>query len=185
MYYYESVKDDTMVIDKLNELAENKPTRGFPYYFGRIRNEGLVWNHKRVKRIYNLLKLNKRRKHKRRLPPRPLVGLVVPENINQTWSMDFMHDSLMSSRKIRVFNLIDDFNREALAIDVNYSYSGQTVIQSLKRVFKERGKPKEIRCDNGPGFTIVTSTLKSASFQKGPSTETKKPRLRGLHINRS
>lgn len=152
MFYYQTVKDDTKVIDKLNALVEHKPTRGFPYYFRRIRNEGLAWNHKRVKRVYNKLELNLRRKHKRRLPARLVQVLGLPENINQTWSMDFMHDCLMSGRKVRIFNLIDDFNREALAIDVNYSHSGHSVMQALERIFQERGKPKEIRCDNGPEF---------------------------------
>jgi len=67
-YYYQSKKDDSEVVDKLNELVENKPNRGFPYFFHRIRNEGYVWNHKKVKRVYKLMNLNKRRKHKRRLP---------------------------------------------------------------------------------------------------------------------
>lgn len=152
MYYYHSVKDDRAVIEKLNELATMKPTRGFPYYFGRIRNEGLVWNRKRVKRVYNLLQLNKRRRHKRRLPERVVEPLMVPKQINQTWSMDFMHDILTSGQKVRVFNVIDDYNREALAIDVNFSHSGNSVIQALERVFAERGKPQGIRCDNGPEF---------------------------------
>lgn len=152
MYYYCSVKDDRAVIDKLNELVILKPTRGFPYYFGRIRNEGLVWNRKRVKRVYNLLQLNKRRRHKRRLPERVVEPLRVPEQINQTWSMDFMHDRLTNGQKVRVFNVIDDFNRQALAIDVNFSHSGSSVIQALERVFVTRGKPRGIRCDNGPEF---------------------------------
>ena len=66
--YYKSRKDDSEVITKLQELAEKHPTRGFGVYYGRIRNEGLIWNHKRVKRVYDLLKPNIRRKHKRRLP---------------------------------------------------------------------------------------------------------------------
>lgn len=152
MYYYQTVKDDSAIIDKLNELAEDKPRRGFPYFFGRIRNEGHIWNRKRVKRVYNLMQLNQRRKHKRRLPKRLVGALVLPANNNQTWSMDFMHDTLMSGRKIRVLNIIDDYNREALAIDVDYSHSGFSVIKTLQRIFNDKGKPKEIRCDNGPEF---------------------------------
>lgn len=152
MYYYLSVKDDTVVIDKLKELAENKPSRGFPYYYRRIRNEGLVWNHKRVKRVYNVLRLNLRRKHKRRLPLRYREVLGLPESINQTWSMDFMHDALTNGRKVRVLNIIDDYNREALAVEADYSHSGHSVARVLEQIIAYKGKPGEIRCDNGPEF---------------------------------
>jgi putative transposase len=152
MYYYQSVKDDTEVINKLTVLAELKPTRGFPYYYRRIRNEGIVWNHKRVKRVYDKLKLNLRRKRKRRLPQRLKGTLCQPMNINLTWSMDFMHDTLTNGRKIRVLNIIDDYNREALAIQADYSHSGYSVVKTIAQVSEWRGKPTEIRCDNGPEF---------------------------------
>jgi putative transposase len=84
MFYYTSIKDDSLVINKLPELVELKPTRGFPYYYRRIRNEGIVWNPKRVKRVYKLLNLNKRRRHKLRLPQRYLEALCQPVSPNQT-----------------------------------------------------------------------------------------------------
>lgn len=152
VYYYHSVKDDTAVIEKLNDLVLKKPARGFPYYFKRMRNEGVAWNHKRVKRVYNILKLNLRRKHKRRLPQRYKDALVQPADINQTWSMDFMHDTLIDGRKIRILNIIDDYNREALGIEVEYSHSGISVSRVLDQLLSERAKPMEIRCDNGPEF---------------------------------
>jgi len=152
MFYYRSIRNDGPVIDKLNLLVDIKPNRGFPYYFGRIRNEGLCWNKKKVKRVYNLLKLNLRRKQKRRLPMRIKNTLQVPETMNQTWSMDFMHDTLLSGRKVRILNIIDDFNREALNVEVDYSHSGLSVSQALERLVATKGSPKEIRCDNGPEF---------------------------------
>lgn len=128
------------------------PTRGFGEYRKLIRKEGIGWNHKRIKRVYDLLKLNIRRKHKRRLPDRIKNPLVVPEEVNHTWSMDFMHDSLTNGRKIKVLNLMDDFNREALAIEIDSSLSGARVKRVLERVMEWRGKPKFIRTDNGPEF---------------------------------
>lgn len=151
-YYYHSVKDDSAVIDKLNELAENKPARGFLYYYRRMRNEGLPWNHKRVKRVYNILNLNKRRKHKRRIPKRFREALLQPEGIYYTWSIDFMHDTLIGGRKVRILNILDDYNREALAIKSDHSQSGNTVVTTIKEIISWRGKPNEIRCDNGPEF---------------------------------
>ena len=152
VYYYNSVKDDSQVIDKLNELVENKPLRGFPYFFGRIRNEGLLWNKKKIKRVYNLLNLNIRRKHKRRLPKRLGEALLAPAKANQTWSMDFMHDTLINGRKVRILNVIDDYNRQALSIDVDYSHSGISVSRALEKLITLNGKPEQIRCDNGPEF---------------------------------
>lgn len=152
MWYYESRRDDSEVIDKLNKLAEKLPTRGFDEYYGRIRNEGLQWNRKRVLRVYRLMQLNLRRKRKRRLPARTKEPLIQPEGINHTWSMDFMSDSLVYGRRFRVLNIIDDYNREALAIEPDFSMPGERVIQVLKEVISERGKPSEIRVDNGPEF---------------------------------
>lgn len=152
LYYYVSVKDDSPVISKLRELVDQKPTRGFWYYYGRIRNDGLIWNHKRVKRVYNLMKLNLRRKHKRRLPQRTKEALCLPVNMNQTWSMDFMHDTLINGRKVRILNIIDDFNRQALAVEAAYSHSGHSLVNALDALIAFRGKPSEIRCDNGPEF---------------------------------
>lgn len=157
MWYYQSCKDDTMVENKLQELSEKLPTKGFWEYYGRIRNEGLKWNHKRIKRVYNKLGLNLRRKKKRRLPARVKQPLLVPIRMNQTWSMDFMQDSLESGRKFRCLNVIDDFNRECLAIEVDTSLSGQHVVRVLESIIELRGKPNEIRVDNGPEF--ISSAL--------------------------
>jgi putative transposase len=153
MFYYQSIKDDSEVEDKLLELAERKPTRGFGHYYGLIRNEGKPWNHKRVKRVYNKLRLNLRRKRKRRVPARVKQALTAALQINQTWSMDFMHDALENGRKVKVFNLIDECNREILAIEAASSITGEKVKRILMDVIDWRGKPKEIRVDNGPEFT--------------------------------
>lgn len=152
MWYYQSRRDDSMVENKLNALSEKFPTKGFWEYYGRIRNEGLLWNHKRVKRVYDKLGLNLRRKKKRRLPTREKQPLEVPKEMNQTWSMDFMQDTLESGRKFRCLNLIDDFNRESLAIEIDTSLSGTRVVRVLEEVIVWRGKPQEIRTDNGPEF---------------------------------
>ena len=125
------------------------------YY--RIRKEGVQWNHKRIHRVYKLLNLNMKRKGKRRLPARILQPLEVPAQINTSWSMDFMSDALLSGRKFRVLNLLDDFNREALAIEIDTSMRAERVIRVLEQILSWRGKPQRIRVDNGPEF--VSSKL--------------------------
>lgn len=151
-WYYQSKRDDTEVVDALDQLANDFPTRGFDTYYGRLRAQGKKWNRKRVLRLYRKLNLNIRRKRKRRLPARIKQPLVQPVMINRTWSMDFMHDSLEYGRKIRVLNIIDDFSREALAVEADYSHSGQSVVAVLEELIWSRGKPLAIRTDNGPEF---------------------------------
>lgn len=152
MYYYSMVGNDEAVLAKLNELADRYPTRGFDTYFGKIRLEGLLWNRKRVLRVYRGMNLKMRRKRKRRLPARIKETLAVPAVLNQTWSIDFMSDTLENGRKFRVLNVMDDCNREALVNQAYYSIPAQRLVESLKQLFLDRPKPKRIRTDNGPEF---------------------------------
>jgi len=121
MFYYRTIKNDGSVIDRLNQLAERYPTRGFDTYYGKIRLEGIKWNRKRVLRVYRMLNLKMRRKRKQRLPSRIKQTLGVPARINQTWSIDFMSDSLTNGRRFGILNVIDDCNREALISEAYYS----------------------------------------------------------------
>ena len=110
------------------------------------------WNPKRVYRIYRELELNLRIKPRQRLVREKPLALAVPAQINEVWSMDFMHDQLADGRSIRLFNVIDDFNREGLCIDVDFSLPSERVVRSLNQVIKWRGAPKAIRCNNGPEY---------------------------------
>jgi len=141
-----------MVIEKLQELSEKKPMEGQDKFYSRIRNEGFLWNHKRVSRVYRLMGLNKRKRTRKRIPARVKMPLVSPTLPNETWSMDFMQDRLMNGRKFRVLNIIDDFNREALRIEPYFSITSDRVIKILERLTLEKGSPGAIRVDNGPEF---------------------------------
>jgi putative transposase len=134
-------------------MAEAHPTYGFRKLFAYLRRSGNAWNHKKVYRIYRQLKMNKRRKGKRRLPDRVKQPLQQQVQINQSWSMDFMSDTLVNGRKFRTLNIIDDCNREALAIEIDTSLSARRVIRTLEQVIDWRGKPQMIRVDNGPEYT--------------------------------
>src|SRR5436189_226751 len=83
------------------------------------RNKGEKINHKRLYRVYTHMKLNIRRRAKRRLPERVKLALSLPDGPNQMWSLDFMSDALTDGRKFRVLNIIDDYNRESLAVEVD------------------------------------------------------------------
>ena len=130
-----------------------------------LRNlKGFSWNHKRVYRIYRLLELNLRIRPKRRLRRAVPAALSVPLSQNEVWSMDFMHDTLQSGRSYRVFNVIDDFNREGLGAEVDLSLPAERVTCALDRIIEWRGKPKALRCDNGPEY--ISHKLKSWAASK-------------------
>lgn len=156
MWYYQTKKDDSLVIAKLTELADKYPTRGFDEYYNKIRREGLQWNRKRVLRVYRNMKLKLRRKHKKRITGRVKTPLEVPAALNECWSVDFMSDVLTDGRKVRVFNVIDDSNREALTIDAGLNYPARQVVETLEQLEEEIGLPQSIRCDNGPEFISKT-----------------------------
>ncbi len=152
-YYYQSKKDDSAIIDVLQDLALKHPSYGFRKLFAYIRRAGNEWNHKKVYRVYKLLKLNHKRKGKRRLPTRVKQPLATQTKVNSVWSMDFMSDSVVSGRRFRTFNVMDDCSREALAIEIDTSLSSKRVIRTLERIIENRGMPTILRCDNGPEFT--------------------------------
>lgn len=158
VYYYKSVKDDSATIAKLTELAQKYPSRGCDKFYAQIRQEGLRWNYKRVRRVYCALKLNIKIKRKKRLPARVEQPISIPCTINKSWSMDFMSDSLYNGRKIRVLNILDDYNREVLAIEASTSIPSVGVIRTLEDIIDWRGRPEQIRVDNGPEFTSAIFT---------------------------
>ena len=115
-------------------MAERYPLYGFPKLFQVLRRQGPPWNHKRINRIYCLLKLNFRRKDEQRLPLRNPSPLVTPEALDQSWSVDFMHNALVCGLRFHTFNVVDDFNREALSIESDLNLPAQRVVRVLDRI---------------------------------------------------
>ncbi len=150
--YTSKPKDDAAVHDKLDLLTQKHPNIGFWSCYYRLRNRGERINHKRLRRIYRAMNLHIRRRPKRRLPDRIKLPLMVPTGANQCWSLDFMSDALTDGRKFRVLNIIDDFNRESLQIEVDTSLPARRVQRVLDNVVAQRGLPGNIRSDNGPEF---------------------------------
>ena len=152
-YRYKAKMDveNETIANWLLRLTDNHRNWGFGLCYLYLRNvKGFKWNHKRVYRIYKALELNFRIKPRKRLNREKPEPLAVPDSINQVWSMDFMHDQLSDGRSFRVLNIIDDYNREALGIEIDFSLPSERVIRALKQIIEWRGRPLAIRCDNGP-----------------------------------
>lgn len=152
-YQVKAREENMRIADWLVRLTTAYRDWGFGLCFLHLRNvRGFGWNHKRVYRIYRELALNLRIKPKKRIVRERPEPLAVPAAINHVWSMDFMHDQLSDGRSFRLFNVLDDFNREGLGIEVDLSLPSARVIRALEQIIAWRGKPVAIRCDNGPEY---------------------------------
>ena len=154
-YRYQPIlsSDNDVIADWLIKLTDRDSDWGFGLCFDYLRNvKGFSWNHKRVYRIYCELALNLRIKPRRRLKRHAPEPLKEPLRSNQVWSMDFMHDQLSDGRNYRLFNVIDDYRREGIAIEAGFSLPSIRVIRVLDQLLEWRTKPSVIRCDNGPEF---------------------------------
>lgn len=145
--------ENAEIADWLLRLTTEHRRWGFGLCFLYLRNiQKKGWNHKRVYRIYRELELNLRIKPKRRIKRDKPDALSVPLDINQVWSMDFMSDALTNGRALRTFNVINDYNRECLGIEVDLSLPSVRIIRALKQMIEWRGKPSAIRCDIWAGI---------------------------------
>ncbi|MFP5212287.1 MAG: IS3 family transposase, partial [Acidobacteriota bacterium] len=145
-------REESTARERLRSLAVERPRYGSPRLTVLLRREFGSVNHKRVERLYREegLQLPRRRKRARSERKSPLGA---PEGPNQRWSMDFKSDSLSDGRRFRTLNIVDDFTRECVAIEVDTSLSGARVVRVLDSIGKERGFPQVIVSDNGPEFT--------------------------------
>ena len=167
--YYAPPQDafdrDATVIEALTAVAAAHPCWGFWKCFGRLRLLGHAWNAKRVYRVYRALRLNRPRRTKRRVPARVAQPLVAPATLNHTWAVDFMSDTLYDGRRFRTLNVIDEGNREALAVEVATSLPGARVVSVLEQLVAIHGAPRAVRCDNGP--ELVSQALHDWAERRG------------------
>ena len=143
---------DAELIAALAKLVEERPSRGFWKCSDQLRKQRRDWNPKRIYRVYKAMKLNLRRAARRRLPKRERVALYVPKLPDTVWSIDFMSDALACGRRFRTFNVVDDFNREALHIEVDTSINSNRLVRVFEQLKRDHGLPQVLRSDNGPEF---------------------------------
>jgi putative transposase len=164
--------EDTRLRTRLRELAQMRRRFGYRRLQVLLVREGWQVNHKRIYRLYVEEKLSLRRKRgrKRSTVRQPLPEPVAP---NQVWSVDFVTDSLSSGRRFRTLNMVDDYTRECVAIEVDTSISGVRVVRVLEQVKQRRGLPRQIRSDNGPEF--VSRAVDQWAYEQGLQWHTIQP----------
>jgi putative transposase len=146
------IQRDAPIREALKALLEHRPNRGFWKCRKQLKRQGHDWNHKRIYRIYTAMGLNLRRKAKKRLPKREHASLYVPPRPNVVWSADFVSDSLICGKRFRLFNVIDDFNRECVHIEVDTSITSRRLVKVFEQLEVSHGLPEILRTDNGPEF---------------------------------
>ncbi len=141
VFRHERTEKDVELEDKIKAIAEKKRRFGYRRIYLDIRKKEKV-NHKKVYRLYTKMGLKYRIKHKKKRYQGVSVTMIVPQGINERWSMDFVTDSLYDGRKFRVFNLIDDCSREAIEQYVGFSISGKRLARILEDIKSRRPAAK-------------------------------------------
>lgn len=138
--------------ERIVALAHRHRRYGAEMIYLKLRQEGLLVNHKRVERLYTLEGLQVRRRKRKKIPISDRCPLGRPAAANRVWSMDFVFDRTADSRVLKCLTIVDDATHEAVAIAVERGINGQGVARILDRLALARGLPQAIRTDNGKEF---------------------------------
>jgi putative transposase len=139
---------------RIREIAQARPRFGYVRIWIMLRREGWPDNKKRIHRLYRLegLQVRMRARRKKRLSLRR--GVAPPASgRDQAWSMDFVHDQLVTGRAFRVLTVIDQWSRESVSLEANFRLTGRCVGQALDQAAAQRRLPRAITVDNGTEFT--------------------------------
>ena len=137
---------------RLRHHAAARPRFGYRRLGVLLEREGFLMNHKKLYRRYKLEQLAVRRRKRKKRIAEPRVVRPPATRPNTRWSMDFTADALACGRAFRTLDIVDDFTRECLALEVDVSLPGARVVRVLERLVDLRGKPEVIVVDNGPEF---------------------------------
>lgn len=143
---------------RLRKISEERPRWGYRRAHGHLLSEGFSLNRKRVQRIWREegLRVPARAKKRRRLGESTTAAdRLTAEYPNHVWALDYQHDATEDGRELKFLNVVDEFTREALAIEVDRSINAEETVAVLERLAAERGAPANIRSDNGPELTAA------------------------------
>ncbi len=153
-YYRSQARDVSVLRQRLRELATARPRFGYERLHILLTREGWRIGRNKVHRLYKLERLQVRMRARRRKRvslhrgPAPRAAAA-----GQYWAMDFVHDQLADGSKFRVLTIIDKWHRQCVALHVDFSLSGQSVVDALNEVAPERALPYAISVDHGTEFT--------------------------------
>lgn len=153
------------LLDRLQVHAAARPRFGYRRLHILLGREGVAVNHKRLYRLYRAAGLQVRRRRRKRITRGARVPLPVATRRGERWSMDFTLDTLADGRAFRTLNIVDDFTRECVAIEVDRSLPGLRVTRVLDRLHAAIGLPETIVVDNGPEF--AGRTLDAWAYARG------------------
>ncbi len=153
-YYQPHKRDDSLVRQRMKEIALSRVRYGFWRIYILMRREAYSDNHKRLYRIYKEEGLNLRSKRPRRSRSGAhRLERLDTGQIHQCWSMDFVADQLFDGRKFRTLTIVDNYSRKCLHLGVGQSLKGEDVVESLEQVkLIEQTVPQRIQVDNGSEF---------------------------------
>lgn len=174
-YHYRAHGDEQAELkNRIEEIAGTRVRYGYRRIHVLLRREGWQVNAKRIYRLYNEMGLQLRNKTpKRRVKAKLREDRVEATQSNETWAMDFVHDQLVTGRKIRVLTIVDTFSRFSPATDPRFSYRGEDVVQTLEQICARTGYPKSIRVDQGSEF--VSRDLDLWAYQRGVTLDFSRP----------
>lgn len=151
--YCSTRKEPTQLVEKMREIAKERPRAGYRGIYRLLRRRGHKVNHKRVYRLYRRDGLSVRTKRRRRFAASPRVELPKATRPNEGWAMDFVSDHLASGRRFRILTLVDRCSRRCPGTLVDTSIPGRRVARFLDELAAACGTyPKFITVDNGPEF---------------------------------
>ena len=150
LFHYESRRrvDDEALTGRMTAIAAQKRRYGYRRIHMLLQRDGCFANHKRIWRLYSKAGLSVRKRRRKRIAAVERTPLPLPTGPNQSWSMDFVSDGLAYGRRFRCLNVVDDYTRECLVIEVDTSLPGLRVQQVLERLKEMRGLPASIKVDN-------------------------------------
>ena len=188
--------DDGDLRARLRAIAAGKPRWGYRRAHAQLRRDGWSINHKRTQRLWREEGLRvPQQTRKRRRTGDPEVKWLRAERPNQLWALDFQYDQTADGRMLRLLNVVDEFTREALVMQVGRSITAEQTVAALQALVAERGCPQNVRCDNGPELTahalrdwcssasVTTSYIEPGAPWQNPFAESFNARVRDELLN--
>ena len=153
---YRSIRpDDGALREAMKKVASERRRFGYRRIHLMLQRQGIAMNHKKLRRLYREEKLQVRRRGGRKRALGTRRPILLPDGINQRWSLDFVSDAFTDGRRFRVLAVVDDYSRECLALVADTSLSGHRVTRELDALIRLRGKPTTVVSDNGTELTSM------------------------------